>query len=86
MKISNISLLLIFVLGSLSQSCSNENFKSDNYETQNEINNEESKTIESLDLKEADKLKLKFGRAMALAIKESPELRRFIKTEALKKI
>lgn len=85
MKISNISLLLIFVLGSLSQSCSNENFKSDNYETQNEINNEESKTIESLDLKEADKLKLKFGRAMALAIKESPELRRFIKTEALKK-
>lgn len=85
MKISNISLLLVLFLVSLAQSCSNETFERDNYETQNEIYDNESKTIESLDLNQADKLKLKFGKAIALAIKENQDLRRFIKIEALKK-
>jgi len=44
-----------------------------------------SRTIEELDLNHSERLKLRFGRAFARAISEHPELRQFIKNEALKR-
>jgi hypothetical protein len=46
---------------------------------------EQTKTIDKLNLSQTEKLRLDFGRAFALAIKENSELRKFIKEEAQKK-
>jgi hypothetical protein len=47
---------------------------------------EQTKSIDKLNLSQTEKLRLDFGRAFALAIKENPELRKFIKEEAQKNL
>lgn len=67
------------------QSCSNEPFENDgNNQQLDNANQKAPKQIESLNLSKTDQLKVDFGRAFAQALKESPELRQFIKQEALK--
>ena len=65
-------------------SCSNEDFRDNNPNAIDEDQNQINKTIEELSLSVNEELRLKFGRAFATALKESPELRKFIKDEALK--
>lgn len=85
MKIIRISLILTIFLGSFMQSCSNEPFENDgNNQQLDNANQKAPKQIESLNLSKTDQLKVDFGRAFAQALKESPELRQFIKQEALK--
>jgi hypothetical protein len=58
----------------------------DDYLDNNNPNlSEQTKSIDKLNLSQTEKLRLDFGRAFALAIKENPELRKFIKEEAQKK-
>ncbi|WP_152572110.1 hypothetical protein [Jejuia pallidilutea] len=72
-------------MGSFMQSCSNEPFENDgNNQQLDNANQKAPKQIESLNLSKTDQLKVDFGRAFAQALKESPELRQFIKQEALK--
>lgn len=56
----------------------------DDYLDRDNINTEKTKTIEDLNFSQKEKLRLNFGRKFALALKENPELRAFIKEEALK--
>lgn len=85
MKIINIHVIIIVFLGLFLQSCNNEPFEDNGYSQQEgNTNQEPPKQIEQLNLSESDQLKVNFGRAFAQALKESPELRLFIKQEALK--
>lgn len=84
MKIIKIYLILTVIIGLLSQGCSNESFENTDHKQPYNNNQDPPKPIESLNLSETDQLKVKFGRVLAKALKDSPELRQFIKQEALK--
>jgi hypothetical protein len=76
MKHFSITLFALTTL--LLASCNEDYLERDN------ISTEKSRKIEELNFSHKEKLRLEFGRAFALAIKENPELRAFIKEEALK--
>lgn len=74
------SITLFALATMLFTSCNDDYLENDNPNL-----SEQTKTIDKLNLSQTEKLRLDFGRAFALAIKENPELRKFIKEEAQKK-
>lgn len=75
------SIFFVAILAIVLSSCNNDHYLENN----NNATVDETKTIESLNLNQSEKLRLHFGRVFAKVIKESPELRQFIKDEALKR-